>query len=83
MVYEEKQEGLGTEFSNQVLTLIALIGKEPLRFAFYEGKRLKRKLRRALLERFPYVVIFEIRDTEILIVAIVHTSRQPGFWQSR
>jgi len=81
--YEDRQEGLGTAFSNQVFETIARVGKEPLRYAVYEGKKLDRELRRAMVDRFPYVLIFEIRKSEVLIVAIVHTSRRPGFWQDR
>jgi len=81
--YEDKQEGLGADFSSKVLETIARVGKEPLRYAVYEGKILDRKLRRAMVDRFPYVVLFEIRKSEVLIVAIVHTSRRPGFWKDR
>ena len=81
--YEDRQEGLGTDFYQQVLKTMRVVGNEPQRFSVYEGAKLRRKLRRALVERFPYTVIFEIRESEILIVAIVHTSRRPGFWQSR
>jgi len=81
--YDDREEGLGVDFFQQALKTIHTIGKEPQRFPFYEGTTLQRKLRRALVDRFPYVVIFEIRKSEILIVAIVHTSRRPGFWQTR
>jgi len=81
--YDDREEGLGVDFFQQTLKTIRAIGKEPRRFPVYEGITLQRKLRRALVDRFPYVVIFEIRESEILIVAIVHTSRRPGFWQTR
>ncbi|MGH7199704.1 MAG: type II toxin-antitoxin system RelE/ParE family toxin [Planctomycetaceae bacterium] len=40
-------------------------------------------MRRQSLERFPYRVIFEVRQDEVRILAIFHHSRQPGYWRSR
>ncbi|WP_367184955.1 type II toxin-antitoxin system RelE/ParE family toxin [uncultured Bradyrhizobium sp.] len=38
---------------------------------------------RALLRRFPYIIVFrELQDT-IYVVAVFHTSRDPLIWQSR
>ena len=42
-----------------------------------------RGYRRKLLERFPYGIIYRIEGEEILIVALAHTSRRPGYWQNR
>ena len=39
--------------------------------------------RRALLRRFPYLVIFRETDEACFVVAVFHTSREPRIWQSR
>lgn len=39
--------------------------------------------RRFLLKRFPYEVIFRIYPEVILIVAIAHVKRRPGYWRRR
>ncbi len=39
--------------------------------------------RRKLLGRYPYGVIYRIEGDEILIVALAHTSRRPGYWRGR
>jgi len=36
-----------------------------------------------LLTRFPYRLIYRVRDEDVYIVAIAHTSRRPGYWQNR
>lgn len=81
--YEDQRICLGEEFYDQILRTIEAIGKFPLRFPLYEVGDNPRQLRRALVERFPYIVIFEIRIDLILIVAVAHTSRQSGYWKSR
>jgi plasmid stabilization system protein ParE len=39
--------------------------------------------RQTTVKRFPYLVVYRILDKEIIVVAIVHTSRDPAVWQSR
>lgn len=35
------------------------------------------------MQRFPYGVIYEPAVTEIIVVAIAHLHREPGYWQGR
>ena len=35
------------------------------------------------VERFPFRLIFQRYDSEIVIVAIAHAKRQPGYWHGR
>ena len=81
--YEDRREGLGAEFLEAVLATIRAIERAPERFPRYEGARLPRDYRRALVKRFPYVVAFEIYPTEVLIVAVSHGSQRPGHWRGR
>ncbi|MCK1740898.1 type II toxin-antitoxin system RelE/ParE family toxin [Bradyrhizobium sp. 139] len=39
--------------------------------------------RRALLRRFPYILVFREMDDAIYVVAVFHTSRDPLIWQHR
>ena len=41
------------------------------------------KVRRILARRFPYAVFYEVREDRILIWAVAHTSREPGYWKRR
>ncbi len=43
----------------------------------------ERTIRRFLLRRFPYVIIYEIVSDEIHILAVAHTKRRPGYWKNR
>ncbi|HEX9985285.1 MAG TPA: type II toxin-antitoxin system RelE/ParE family toxin [Thermoanaerobaculia bacterium] len=33
--------------------------------------------------RFPYTIVYRIRERDLLIVAVAHQSREPGYWQDR
>lgn len=50
---------------------------------FARGVPERLNVRRFLLRRFPYSVVFIELDAEIRVLAIAHTSREPGFWRNR
>lgn len=39
--------------------------------------------RRYLLRRFPFSVVYRIEPTRIVVVAVAHASRRPGYWRTR
>jgi hypothetical protein len=39
--------------------------------------------RRFSLRRFPYSVIYYLRDDELRVVAIAHHRQRPGYWADR
>lgn len=39
--------------------------------------------RRCRLSRFPYGIIYTVIDDEIIIIAVAHLHREPGYWQQR
>jgi len=47
------------------------------------GVRLDAKLRRALLHRFPFNLIYAVETDAILIISIAHHRQRPGYWTSR
>jgi hypothetical protein len=40
-------------------------------------------VRRQILKRFPYMVVFACRDEELVVVAVSHTRRKPLYWLNR
>lgn len=72
--YEEQKEGLGNLFLSELSRCYTKLEKNPL---FYQ--KLKKNYRHLVLNKFPYVLIFEIIEYEIIIFAVFHTSRSPKF----
>lgn len=83
LFYEGKQSGLGYDLHDRVQETIDRIEEDPLRFPVYEGKELRREYRRAFVKRFPYMVVYEIRPAEVVIVAVAHTKQDAGYWDGR
>ncbi len=51
-------------------------------FDWYENE-LRSGIRRALVRRFPYAVYFAIEHDVIIVLAVLHVSRDPTEWQRR
>lgn len=76
--YEAEQRGLGLEFLDELRAAYRRILAGPLNY-----QELRSGIRRALTKRFPYAIYFAIEDPVILIVAVLHTARDPAEWQLR
>jgi len=73
--YEARRAGLGGEFFDTVAETLARIEANPEIGTTISADG---QTRRALLVKFPYQVVYRLRPTEIVIVAIAHLKRRPG-----
>jgi toxin ParE1/3/4 len=46
-------------------------------------QRVHGEMRRVLLQRFPYALIFRATDDEVVVLGCVHSRRDPDLWRSR
>ena len=76
--YEHEQPGLGLEFLDELRVAYDRIVDRPFKYP-----QLRLNTRRALLERFPYAVFFAVEDDVIVVLTVLHTSRNPAEWQRR
>ena len=78
--YDGRERGLGDEFLAEVHRVYDAISALPdtgSPLEFYSGNH---RIRRSLLRRFPYAVVFLVREAESLVVAVAHTHRRPLYW---
>lgn len=76
--YNGQAPGLGDAFLLETIAAIDRIRRFP------QGWHpLGTTLRRCLLRRFSYGLIYAREGTDILVVAVAHTHRQPGYWRGR
>ncbi len=76
--YEEQRPGLGHEFPDEVEATLSSIAETPL---MYPG--MHRNTRRAVIHRFPFSVYFHTDSPSIIVIAIMHGSRNPRRWKNR
>ena len=78
--YEERRHGLGAEFFEAVADVVTFIEANPEIGTPVGDDPLTR---RVLVHRFPYQVVYRLTASEILIVAVAHLKRRPGYWKDR
>jgi plasmid stabilization system protein ParE len=71
--YEREQPGLGLDFLDELRAAYDRIVEGPLKY-----QHLRSGVRRALLRRFPYAVYFAVEQTVIVVLAVLHVSRDPA-----
>lgn len=76
--YEEQLLGLGHQFLDEVLVAFSSITQAPLMYPI-----IHRNTRRALIHRFPFGVYCQVVNTVIVILAVMHGSRDPRRWKIR
>lgn len=75
---EMEFEGLGESFKNEVRLAVERIRKHPLAWSTERGD-----VRRCLLHRFPYKLLYSIEPDHIFVIAVAHQHRQPDYWIDR
>jgi plasmid stabilization system protein ParE len=76
--YETRVRGLGRSFLAEVERTIFLIRHFP-----DAGKPEALGCRRVVVARFPYSVVYRHAQDRILVLAIAHQRRRPGYWRRR
>ena len=69
---------LGKRFYDQIEGLIHDIRCEPQRFRLFDPP-----IRRHFSKVFPYAVLYVDQADRVLIIAVMHMKRQPGYWRKR
>jgi toxin ParE1/3/4 len=76
--YANRQPGLERRFVATVEAAIEEISSAPTRWRTFAGD-----VRRYLVRVFPYAVLYSIESDYVLIIAVMHLSREPGYWRHR
>lgn len=76
--FEMRTEGLGVEFLDELDRVVRLIRSVP-----FAAIQIEPEIRRSLLARFPYAIVYGIDNQEIIVIAVAHTHRKPRYWLGR
>ena len=76
--YESQAPGLGIDYLSEVERAVASITAFPETWPKLEGD-----LRRRLVRRFPFGILYFIETEKTIIVAVAHLRRRPGYWKNR
>ena len=76
--YNAQRVRLGVEFRDEAWETIRRINEFPFAWNPLGGS-----IRRCQMQRFPYGLIYEPSDVEIVIIAVSHLHQEPGYWRTR
>lgn len=76
--YEIQARGLGSEFLDKIETAILDIREAPERWPI-----IRANIRRRLVHRFPYALLYRVEPDAIIILATMHLRRRPDYWVGR
>jgi hypothetical protein len=76
--YNSERPGLGFELASEIRKALKRIKKFRNAWPVVSSG-----VRRCLVGRFPFAILFSIESATIVIIAIMHMKRKPGYWKKR
>ena len=76
--YEMEFEGLGKQFLAEVKKSALRISEYPKAWTVERGE-----VRKCLLPRFPYKLLYSMEHDHIHVIAVAHLHRKPDYWVER
>ena len=80
--YDDRVVGLGDRFLTEVEAALARIDEMPLLGPPWLHRRVPEGVRRMFVRSFPYSAVY-VLEPRIVVVAIAHACRRPGYWATR
>ena len=81
--YEEESPGTGERLLGAFEAAVSLLREEPLPLLAMTGEAGQLGAKRLLLHRFPFDIIVVEEAEELVVIALAHQSRRPGYWLTR
>lgn len=76
--YDSQSRNLGKQFLDDLDRAVRRIVAYPL-----ASTKIEEDLRRCLLSRFPYGIIYGINSETVIVIAVAHLHREPRYWIDR
>jgi plasmid stabilization system protein ParE len=76
--YNKEKPGLGLDLVREVRHATARVKDNPLQFGEIESG-----IRCCQVARFPYGVVYSIYEQVVMVHAVMHLHREPGYWRHR
>lgn len=76
--YELEYSGLGRRFREEVKKAALRIAEYPQAWSTERGE-----IRKCLLHKFPYKLLYSVEEDHILVIAVAHQHRKPDYWVGR
>jgi toxin ParE1/3/4 len=81
--YETRRPGLARTFLDAVSEAVFRLSENPKRHTLPAGVPEELGVRRVLVRRFPYSLIYVELPDEVRVLAVAHGRKRPGYWRER
>ena len=81
--YENEQFGLGSRLLLSFENALQLLREPSPPLTIVEGRASELGAKKLVLHRFPFSVIVVELNQIVVVIALAHHSRKPGYWKSR
>lgn len=78
--YTEVSVKLGNQFTSEVERIVDHICEYPEAAQKIDDQV---GVRRIVIHQFPFAIVYAVKTDVIIILAVMHTSRRPGYWKNR
>lgn len=76
--YADRRVERGQAFIDAIEEAIFRIRESPTRWRITDGE-----VHQCLVKKFPYGILYTIEPDYIIVLAVMHCSREPGYWKKR
>lgn len=76
--YDDQQTNLGERFKKEIYSALNRIQKFPSMYV-----KIRKDVRRCVVNKFPFNLLYSVEEDHILIIAIAHHHRRPDYWVDR
>lgn len=76
--YNSERSGLGFEFAAEIRKALNRMKKHPDSWPLISPN-----IRRCIVNRFPFAVLYYRESDRLVVIAIMHMKRRPGYWENR
>jgi plasmid stabilization system protein ParE len=76
--YAERSTQAAVRFANAVNAALLNVSADPTRFASADGTH-----QECPVKKFPFRIVCRLVENRVLVVAIAHAKRRPGYWRKR
>lgn len=80
---EAERTGRGALLEAAVSHVLRRIRRLPKSAPRWPRLRAAVEIRKAVVRRHPYLVVYAVMPEQIVVLAVAHTSKQPGYWRER
>jgi plasmid stabilization system protein ParE len=76
--YAERSTQAAIRFVSAVDAALAAVAKDPMRFAAIDAIH-----RECPAKKFPFRIVYRLTQDRVVVVAVAHAKRRPGYWKAR